>query len=195
MTRLGSIPNGWRRSRAGLARTLGRPAAEVALIRAATPLHDVGKIGIPDHILLKPGRLEPAERAEMQTHTTIGARILSGGQSELIRLAQIIALTHHERWDGTGYPHNLSGYQIPLAGRIVAVADTFDALIHVRPYKAAWSVADALAEIARQRGHHFDPAIADAFRAMHTTVELNPVPVAPAGGVLATGRLRIPVTH
>ncbi len=177
-----------------LARTLGRPAAEVALIRAATPLHDVGKIGIPDHILLKPGPLEPAEWAEMQTHTTIGARILSGGQSELIRLAQIIALTHHERWDGTGYPHQRRGYQIPLAGRIVAIADTFDALIHVRPYKEAWLVAAALAEIGRQRGHQFDPAVADAFLAMYTTGKLNPLPVEPPVGAAAAGRLGKPLT-
>ncbi len=180
---------------ARLARTLGRQAAEVELIFRATPLHDVGKIGIPDHILLKPGRLEPAEFAEMQTHTTIGARILSGGQSELIRLAQVIALTHHERWDGTGYPHSRSGYQIPLAGRIVAVADTFDALTHVRPYKEAWSVAAALEEIVRQRGHQFDPAIADAFLAMYTTIKLDAAPADEVAGAAAPVRLCLPVSH
>jgi putative two-component system response regulator len=177
---------------ARLALALGRPDREVELIRSAAPLHDVGKIGIPDHILLKPGRLDLIEIIEMQTHTTIGARILSGGQSDQIRLAQSIALTHHERWDGTGYPRNLRGARIPLAGRIVAIADTFDALTHVRPYKEAWMVTTALSEIAAQRGLQFDPAVVDAFLAMHPTAELNLVPAAPPVSAKSTARILFP---
>src|SRR4051812_12303605 len=106
---------------------------EARLIARAAPLHDVGKIGIPDGILLKPGRLTDEERAQMQMHTTIGARLLAGSRFPLPQLAEKIALTHHERWDGSGYPHGLAGAAIPLAGRIVAVVDVFDALTYERP--------------------------------------------------------------
>jgi putative two-component system response regulator len=145
-----------------LAQELGLPADQVDLIRRAAPLHDVGKIGIPDAILLKSGKLTSEEFAVMQTHTTIGARLLAGGGSHLIRLAQEIALTHHERWDGSGYPHGLAGEAIPLAGRIVAVVDVFDALTHARPYKPAWAPTTALAEITRQQGRQFDPTVVAA---------------------------------
>jgi putative two-component system response regulator len=145
-----------------IARQIGMPDAQVSLIRRAAPLHDVGKIGIPDAVLLKLGKLTPDEFQLVKTHTTIGARILSGSRFSLLRLAEEIALTHHERWDGSGY-EGLAGDAIPLAGRIVAVADVFDALTQKRPYKAAWPVDDAIAEMERQRGRQFDPALIDAF--------------------------------
>jgi putative two-component system response regulator len=147
---------------ARLAHHLGLPEEHVELIRLAAPLHDLGKIGIPDHILLKPGRFSPSEYEHMKTHATIGARILSGGRYPLLRLAEEIAYAHHERWDGSGYPLGLTGEDIPLTGRIVAVADTFDALTHERPYKHAWPIAEALAEIARQSGEKFDPRVVAA---------------------------------
>jgi putative two-component system response regulator len=134
----------------------------VDLIRKAAPLHDVGKIGIPDSILLKAGRLTVEERTVMETHTDIGARILSGSDDPLLRLAEQIALTHHERWDGAGYPRGLQGKAIPLSGRIVMVADVFDSLTHVRPYKRAWTVREALAEIRAGAGGQFDPAVVEA---------------------------------
>jgi putative two-component system response regulator len=145
-----------------LARQLGMPDGQVSLIRRAAPLHDVGKIGVPDAILLKLGKLTEQEFAVVKTHTVIGARILSGGKFPLLRLAEEIAYSHHERWDGTGYA-SLSETDIPLPGRIVAVADVFDALTQQRPYKPAWPVTDAVAEIERQRGRQFDPGVVDAF--------------------------------
>jgi putative nucleotidyltransferase with HDIG domain len=145
-----------------LARELGLADSEVSLIRRAAPLHDVGKIGIPDSILLKLGKLTPAEFELVKTHTTIGARILSGSRFALLRMAEEIAFSHHEQWDGRGYA-GLTGDQIPLAGRIVTVADVFDALTQKRPYKAAWPVEEAVAEIERQRGRQFDPNVVDAF--------------------------------
>jgi putative two-component system response regulator len=146
-----------------VARNLGFPGKQVALIRRAAPLHDVGKIGIPDHILLKAGKLTEGEYGQMKAHTFIGARILSESRFPLLEEAQEIALTHHERWDGTGYPHRLKGNAIPVTGRIVAVADVFDALTHQRPYKQAWTVDAAVAEIVSQRNRQFDPAVVDAF--------------------------------
>jgi putative two-component system response regulator len=145
-----------------LARQLGLPDSQVALIRRGAELHDVGKIGVPDAILLKMGKLTPAEFEIVKTHTTIGARILSGGKFPLLRLSEEIAFTHHERWDGSGYA-GIRGTDIALAGRIVAIADVFDALTQQRPYKPAWPVADAIAEIDRQRGRQFDPDVVDAF--------------------------------
>jgi putative two-component system response regulator len=135
----------------------------VRLIRRAAPLHDIGKIGIPDAILLKAGKLEPAEIEIMKTHTLIGARILSGSDHALLTMAESIALTHHERWDGAGYPYQLAGHAIPFEGRVVALADTFDALTHERPYKAASTLEEALAEIRRESGKQFDPELVSAF--------------------------------
>ena len=145
-----------------LATQLGLPDSQVALIRRAAELHDVGKIGVPDAILMKIGKLSAQEFEVIKTHTTIGARILSGGKFPLLRLAEEIAFTHHERWDGTGYA-GIRGDDIALAGRIVTVADVFDALTQQRPYKPAWTVGDAIAEIDRQRARQFDPTIVDAF--------------------------------
>jgi putative two-component system response regulator len=120
-------------------------------------MHDVGKIAIPDEILRKPGPLAPEERAIMQRHTSIGARLLSGSRSPLVQMAETIARTHHERWDGTGYPARLAGEEIPLGGRICALCDVFDALVSKRPYKPAWPVDRALEEIRRGSGTQFDP--------------------------------------
>jgi putative two-component system response regulator len=145
-----------------IAREIGLPDSQVALIRRAAPLHDVGKIGIPDTILLKLGKLTADEFDIVKTHTTIGARILSGSRFPILRIAEEIAFSHHERWDGDGYT-GLAGEAIPLAGRIVAVADVFDALTQRRPYKEAWPIDEALAEIDRQRGRQFDPVLVDAF--------------------------------
>ena len=146
-----------------LAEQLGMGGAEIELIRRAAPLHDVGKIGIPDHILLKPGKLTQDEFAQMQGHVDVGARLLAHGRSKLINLAQEIAETHHERWDGTGYPHGRAGDEIPLVGQIVAVADVFDTLVNERPYKRAWPIEEAIAEIRRQHGRWFAPRVVDAF--------------------------------
>ncbi|HEX3510235.1 MAG TPA: HD domain-containing phosphohydrolase [Solirubrobacteraceae bacterium] len=155
----------WRLGRtcALLALSLGLPGTEVELLRRAAPLHDIGKIGIPDAILLKPSQLTEEEFERIKTHTTIGAEILSGSRSPLLRMAEQIAISHHERWDGTGYPFGLSGEEIPLPGRIVAVADVFDALTHRRPYKSAWEVSDAVAEISRQASKQFDADVVTAF--------------------------------
>lgn len=129
----------------------------------ASPMHDIGKIGIPDMILLKPGRLDPEEWDIMKSHTTIGAEILSGHDSLLIRTARAIALTHHEKWNGSGYPSGLAGEAIPLAGRIVAVCDVFDALTSHRPYKKAWPIEEAVREVKSGSGTAFDPKIVEAF--------------------------------
>jgi putative two-component system response regulator len=148
---------------ARLARAHGLPPARVHLIRLAAPLHDVGKIAVPDDVLRKPGRLTPDEFAVMQTHTVRGSEMLGGGGSDLVALASRIALSHHERWDGSGYPNGVAGDAIPLEARIVAVADVMDALSHDRPYRAAWPLSEVLAEIRRGRGTHFDPAVVDTF--------------------------------
>lgn len=147
---------------ARIAEVLGWSASDVELIRRAAPLHDIGKIAITDSVLLKSGRLTPLEFEQMKRHTVLGAKILSGGRFPLLQLAEQIALTHHEGWDGTGYM-GLCKDAIPLAGRIVAVADVFDALTSVRPYKKAWPLNDAINEIHRQRGQQFDPDVVDAF--------------------------------
>jgi putative two-component system response regulator len=144
---------------AAIAEELGMDKEYVNQIRLAAPLHDLGKIGIPDNILLKPGKLTPEEYDQMKKHSEIGASILSGSSSELLKLAEEIALTHHERWDGSGYPRGLKGTDIPLSGRIVAVVDVFDALTHARAYKPAWSVADAIDEIRNCSGTQFDPDV------------------------------------
>ncbi|QDX80108.1 two-component system response regulator [Denitratisoma sp. DHT3] len=146
-----------------LARVVGLSGSDCELILNASPMHDLGKIGIPDGILLKPGKLDAAEWITMKTHPLIGAEILSGHETELMRVAHAIALNHHEKWDGSGYPAGLKGEEIPLVARIVAVADVFDALTTARPYKSAWSVEDALEYIREQSGHHFEPRLVDAF--------------------------------
>lgn len=148
-----------------VARELGLPESEVELIREASPMHDLGKIGIPDRILLKRGPLTPDEAVIMRRHTLIGAEILEGADSPVLRMSRVIALTHHERWDGAGYPNGLKGEDIPLAGRIVAVVDVFDALTHERCYKRASSVHETLEIMREQRGTRFDPRVFDAFLA------------------------------
>jgi putative two-component system response regulator len=151
-----------------LALLLDYPRTQVSYIERAAPLHDVGKIGIPDSILLKPGRLTPGERTKMQEHALIGAHILAGSAVPYLQMAEEIAASHHERWDGKGYPQGLAGEDIPHTGRVVAVADVLDALTHDRPYKSAWSLAEAVEEIANQRGQQFDPAVVDALLALHS---------------------------
>jgi putative two-component system response regulator len=148
-----------------IARQMGMAAADLDLLLNASPMHDLGKIGITDLILLKPGKLTEEEFYAMKTHTLIGASILAGHDAELLRTAHDIALYHHEKWNGSGYPHQLAGEDIPLFARIAAVADVFDALTMVRPYKQAWDPADARREIASLSGTHFDPAVATAFDA------------------------------
>ncbi len=149
-----------------IASKLGLPQSQIDLIQMAAPLHDIGKIGMPDHILLKPGRFEPAEFEQMKQHTTIGAQILKDSSFDVLRLAEIISLSHHEKWDGTGYPNGLKGEQIPIEARIVALADFYDALTHERPYKQAWTSEEAIAEVKRQIGVHFDPRVVEAFLAV-----------------------------
>lgn len=131
----------------------------------AAPMHDVGKIGIPDAILQKNGKLDEAEWVVMRSHAQIGAEIIGEHPSGLLQMARSIALTHHEKWDGSGYPNGLKGEEIPIAGRIVAIADVFDALTSVRPYKPAWSLEDTLALIQRESGKHFDPHLVELFLA------------------------------
>lgn len=149
-----------------LAAAIKLEPATVELIGKAAPLHDLGKIGIPDSILLKPGKLTSEEYQRMKAHAEIGASILNGTEVPLLRCARTIALTHHERWDGKGYPNGLAGETIPIEGRVVAVADVFDALTHSRPYKDAWPVEKAREEISSQRGRQFDPQVVDAFLAL-----------------------------
>ncbi len=146
-----------------LALEVGMAPADAELLRHASALHDVGKVGIPDQILAKPGPLDPEEWRIMKTHTTIGGDILSDSASELVQLSQTIALTHHEHWDGNGYPSGLSGERIPLAGRICAICDVFDALLSARPYKHPWPFERAVAEIERLSGSQFDPGLIEAF--------------------------------
>ena len=146
-----------------IGRAAGLDKTQNALLFHAAPMHDVGKIAITDRILLKPGRLNREEFALMKTHCSIGAELLSGHDSELLSLAQRIALTHHEKWNGSGYPQGLCRENIPMAGRISAVSDVFDALTTDRPYKKAWPFEDAVAELAKQKGSHFDPRLVDLF--------------------------------
>jgi response regulator RpfG family c-di-GMP phosphodiesterase len=142
---------------------LGMTATEAETLRNASLLHDVGKIGVPDAILLQPSALSDADREQMRLHTKVGAELLSGASSDVMRMAEEIARTHHERWDGEGYPAGLAGEAIPLPGRICAVCDVFDALLSDRPYKEPWPLDEALAQLRRDRGAHFDPAVVDAF--------------------------------
>jgi putative two-component system response regulator len=155
---------------AAIVREMGMDDKYVETILYASPMHDVGKIGIPDYILLKPGKLNPKEWETMKQHTFIGAKILSGSDAEFIKLAEIIALTHHEKWNGSGYPRGLKGLEIPLAGRAVAVADVFDALTSNRPYKNPFSLEKSFSIIKNERGKHFDPDIVDAFFAIENEI-------------------------
>jgi putative two-component system response regulator len=153
--RVGAM-SGW------IASALGMPDREVEMIRLAAQLHDIGKTAIPHSILAKPGKLTQEEYEDMKKHARIGAEILAESDAPILKLAEEIALTHHERWDGTGYPNGLAGEEIPLSGRIVAVTDVFDALSHTRPYKKAWPVSKCVQEIQRLSGLQFDPRVVDA---------------------------------
>ena len=146
-----------------LARAYGINEDVAVELQLAAQMHDLGKIAIPDNILLKPGRLDTDEFRQMKAHAQIGADILSNPKSQLVALARSIAITHHEKWDGTGYPKGLSGTDIPIEGRIAAIADVFDALTSERPYKAAWSVEEAVALLEEQAGKHFDPTLVPLF--------------------------------
>jgi putative two-component system response regulator len=146
-----------------IAAQLGLSPAEQELLLDAAPMHDIGKVATPDHILLKPGKLTPEEFVIMKRHASIGHEILRDSVSPLLQCAAELALTHHEKFDGSGYPRGLAGESIPLLGRIVAVADVFDALTSERPYKKAWPVADAADFLKQSAGSHFDPVCVDAF--------------------------------
>ena len=146
-----------------IAKAAGLDGERCDLLLNAAPMHDIGKIGVPDEILLKPGKFEPEEWQNMQAHAQIGADILSGDDSDLMSMAHDIAISHHEKWNGEGYPNRLKGEEIPLVGRVTALADVFDALTSVRPYKKAWSVESAVDLIKEERGQHFDPRLVDLF--------------------------------
>ncbi len=154
-----------------LGRRIGLSESEVEFVDHAALVHDIGKIGVPDQILLKPERLTAAEFDVVKTHCQIGADIIGHHESPLLHMCRVVALTHHEHWDGTGYPRQLTGTDIPLPGRMTAVADIFDALTSMRPYKKAWSVDQALAEIERQGGRHLDPVLATAFIELRSEIE------------------------
>ncbi|WP_379162767.1 HD domain-containing phosphohydrolase [Paenibacillus sp. sgz5001063] len=150
-----------------LAKRMGLGEETSHKLKLASALHDIGKISIPDRILHKKGKLTAEEFEIMKEHTTKGAELLSGSRNEILAIAESIALTHHEKWDGTGYPRALKGEAIPLEGRITAVCDVFDALTSTRPYKSAWTVEDSMAEILRLSGIHFDPVVVQAFADIH----------------------------
>jgi putative two-component system response regulator len=156
-----------------LGQALGQSRDEIALLRLAAGLHDIGKIGVPDRVLVNPGIFTPADFEIMKSHTVIGGEILKRSAIPALQLARQIALHHHERWDGSGYPQQLAGEQIPLAGRIVAIADVFDALTHERPYKRAWSVDKAIAYIREQSGRHFDPKLVAIFTSVVSSQSLQ----------------------
>jgi PAS domain S-box-containing protein/putative nucleotidyltransferase with HDIG domain len=163
------------RTAARIARRMGFSDEDVELIRRAAPLHDIGKVGVPDAILMKRDTLTPDEFGVMQEHVHIGSRVLSHGKFPVLHVARTIALSHHERWDGTGYPYRLAGEDIPLVGRITAVADVFDALTQRRPYKPAWPIAEAVTEIERGAGTQFDPDVVAAFLELEHARLLHPV--------------------
>ncbi|MGH2896623.1 MAG: HD-GYP domain-containing protein [Solirubrobacteraceae bacterium] len=165
-----------------LAQVLGMEDGQASLIGQAAELHDVGKLAIPDAILLKRNKLAEHEFERLKTHTTAGAAILGGSESTLMQPAEQIALTHHERWDGSGYPNALAGHDIPMTGRIVALADVFDALTHARPYKAAWSIDAAMSEIRGLARRQFDPAVVDAFMELDPTELVELAEPAPSSG-------------
>ncbi len=151
---------------AEMARAIGWSEEECEMLLHASPMHDIGKIGIPDRILLKEGKLTAEEWEVMKSHATIGAELLSDSNSPLMQMAMEIALSHHEKWDGSGYPRGLKGDDIPIVGRIVALCDVFDALTTERPYKQAWPVEKVIAELERQSGKHFDPALVETFKSI-----------------------------
>ena len=155
---------------AAVARRMGLDENTIETILYAAPMHDVGKIGIPDLILMKPAELDPAEWEIMKQHTVIGANILKGSDAEVIRMGETIARYHHEKWDGSGYPEGLKGAEIPIAARITAIADVFDALTSKRPYKKAFSVKKSLAMIKEAKQSHFDPDVTDAFFAIQDEI-------------------------
>jgi putative two-component system response regulator len=155
---------------AAIAQKMGLKKTTIETLLYAAPMHDIGKIGIPDAILLKPGPLTEPEWVIMKTHTTMGADILSGSKIGFVRMGEVIALTHHEKWDGSGYPNGLKGKKIPLLGRIVALADVFDALTSRRPYKEQFSIEKANRIIIEGKGRHFDPAIVDIFFSIQETI-------------------------
>lgn len=174
---------------AQVSRELRLSRSFVRVMAQAAPLHDVGKIGIPDEILLKPGSLTEDERLTMEQHTVLGSKLLAGSEGEVLQLGEEIALTHHERWDGAGYPAGVAGAKIPIAGRIVAVVDAFDAMTHDRPYRAARSIGEAESELSRCSGGQFDPEVVKAFLKLRhppdDEEESKPGPVRflePAGG-------------
>ena len=154
-----------------LARAAGLPDAQADLLLDAAPMHDIGKIGIPDRVLIKPGPLDADEWALMKTHPLIGAEIIGGHGSDLLRMARTVSLTHHEKWNGSGYPHGLAGADIPVEGRIVTIADVFDALTSERPYKPAWSVGAAIEYMGRQSGISFDPQLLELFFGLIPQIE------------------------
>jgi two-component system response regulator RpfG len=153
-----------------IASGIGLDRDEAETIELAAPLHDIGKIGIPDQILLKPSKLDETEWEVMRRHPVIGHEILKGSASKYVRMGALIALGHHEKYDGSGYPNGLVGDHIPLCARIVAVADVYDALTSIRPYKAAWASEKAFEYLTSQRGRHFDPRLIEAFAALHKEV-------------------------
>ena len=154
-----------------LARKYGLPAERCDLIRTASPMHDIGKIGTPDHVLLKPGKFTPEEFDVISQHAEIGYRILSGSDAEILKVAASIAWTHHERWDGNGYPRKLKGEEIPIEGRIAAIADAFDALTTQRVYKPAFTLDYAVELMNKHRGTHFDPELLDIFFASRDEIQ------------------------
>jgi putative two-component system response regulator len=155
-----------------LAKACGRmTSAEVEMTLNAAPMHDVGKIGIPDAVLLKPAKLDEEEWKIIKKHPEWGAEIIGEHNSPLLQMARVVAMTHQEKWNGKGYPKGLAGEEIPLAGRIIAIADVFDALTSVRPYKKAWTVDSAMELIEKEAGQHFDPALAPLFISLRNEIE------------------------
>jgi putative two-component system response regulator len=169
------------RTAALLAAELGLADDEVQLIQRAAPLHDLGKLGVPDAILLKPGTLTGDEREVMKGHALVGAQLLAGSTSQVLQCGEVLARTHHERWDGDGYPCGLAGDAIPLSGRLVAVADSFDALTHERPYKRAWPLDRAVDEVRCVAGSQLDPDVVQAFDRLDHRKLLGPIQIGQEG--------------
>jgi hypothetical protein len=168
---------------ARLGTRLGLDRRTIELLRRTAPLHDIGKIAIPDAILLKPGKLSGEEFEVVKTHTVLGARVLADGSSDLVRTAEQVVRSHHERWDGSGYPDGLAGERIPVVARLVQVADVFDILSHERPHKDAWSLEEAADEIRRGAGTQFDPSVVRAFEDLGLEVWRAPAPLRDAGSI------------